>query len=585
MVERAKGSDGEAPARFDRRFFDGKQNFTRIGEGSLGGKAQGLAYLKDALEKTIAPRFLPDIVVTIPTLTVIATSFFDRFMEQNNLYDVALSDRRDDQIARAFQRAELPGQLVGDLRALIAQVHTPLAIRSSSMLEDAMFEPFASVYMTKMIPNNQQDADTRFRKLVEAVKYIYASTFFKNAKSYMGATKHTTADEKMAVIIQEVIGTLNNRRFYPHISGVARSYNFYPFGLARPEDGVVDLALGLGKTVVDDGIGWSYSPARPQANPPYNMLKDLLKQTQREFWAINMGEPPAYDPIKEVEYMARYDLTDAERDGTLNFIASTYNIQSDNIVFGVRQPGPRVLDFATILKLGHIPLNDLLRELLKACRETLGTMVEIEFAMTLDPDRGRPARFGFLQVRPMVVSGGEVVLSESDTTGARVLVASESTLGNGIVDTIRNIVYVRPEAFNAEHTEVIATQLEGINRGLVASRNPYLLIGFGRWGSTDPMGGIPVKFGQISGARVIVEAQLPNMSSMPSQGSHFFHNITSFEVFYFSVDHLQECRIDWDWLSSRDPVVETDFIRHVKLDSPLRIKVDGRRRRGVIYHE
>jgi hypothetical protein len=585
MVDKSKGSRAGTLTRFDRRFFDGKQKFTHIGSGSLGGKAQGLLRLKDILEARIAPGFRPDIIVTIPTLTVIATDFFDRFMEQNDLYETALSDKRDDQIAHAFQRAELPPQLVGDLRALIAEVHTPLAIRSSSMLEDAMFEPFASVYMTKMIPNNQQDTDARFRKLVEAVKYVYASTFFKNAKNYMQATKHTPADEKMAVIIQEVIGTLNNKRFYPHISGVARSYNFYPFGLAQPEDGVVDLALGLGKTVVDDGIAWSYSPGRPQANPPYNLLKDLLKQTQKEFWAIHMGEPPEYDPIKEVEYMAKYDLADAEKDGTLRFIASTYSAQKDSIVFGVRERGPRVVDFATILKLEHIHLNDFLKELLKVCQDALSTMVEIEFAMTLDQDRGRPARFGFLQVRPMVVSGSEVVISQSEITGDRVLVASEATLGNGVVKTIRDVVYVKPETFNAGHTETIAAELERINRELLISGRPYLLIGFGRWGSTDPLGGIPVKFGQISGAKVIVEAALPNMSSMPSQGSHFFHNITSFEVFYFSVDHLQECRIDWDWLSRRSVVVETEFVRHVRLDSPLRIEVDGRRRRGVVYHE
>jgi hypothetical protein len=460
-----------------------------------------------------------------------------------------------------------------------------LAVRSSSMLEDAMFEPFASVYVTKMIPNNQHDTDTRFRKLVEAIKYVYASTFFKNAKSYIQATTHTTADEKMAVIIQEVIGILNNKRFYPHISGVARSYNFYPFGSAQPEDGVVDLALGLGKIIVDDGIAWSYSPACPQANPPYNSLRDLLKQTQKEFWAIHMGEPLAYDPIKEVEYMLKYDLSDGERDGTLSLIASTYRAQDDRIVFGVQEKGPRVLDFATILKLDQIPLNDLIRDLLKVCEDTLETMVEIEFAVTLDKDPGRPACFGFLQVRPMVVSGAEVDVSQASLSGNRVLVASESTLGNGIIDTIQDVVYVKPGVFDTSHTQVIAGQLEKLNRQLLTSGNPYLLIGFGRWGSSDPLGGIPVNFGQVSGAKVIVEATLPNMASMPSQGSHFFHNITSFQVFYLSVDHFQGYQIDWHWLDCQNVIAETEFVRHVRLDSPLRVKVDGRSRRGVIHHE
>jgi hypothetical protein len=585
MPRKTKDSQVGKLAPFDRCFFTGEEKFSYIGSGSIGGKAQGLADLKDVLEEKIAGAFLPDIVVVIPTLTVIATDFFDLFMEQNDLYPLALSDKRDDQLAHAFQRAELPPQLVGDLRALIEQVHTPLAIRSSSMLEDAMFEPFASVYMTKMIPNNQHDADIRFRKLVEAVKFVYASTFFRNAKSYMQATQHTLGDEKMAVIIQEVLGTLSNNRFYPHISGVARSYNFYPVGPARPEDGVVDLALGLGKTIVDDGVAWSYSPACPQANPPYNSVRDLLKQTQKEFWAIHMGVPPAYDPVREVEYMRKYNLLDAEQDQSLDFIASTYSAQKDSIVFGLREPGPRVVDFATILKLDHIPLNNLLRELLQACQETLGTMVEIEFAMTLDRNRGRPARFGFLQVRPMVVSGGRVDISPLEPIANRILVASESTLGNGIIETIQDVVYVKPQAFGVNSTQMIAAELEEINSALLASARSYLLIGFGRWGSSDPLGGIPVKFGQISGAKVIVEATLPDMGSMPSQGSHFFHNITSFQVFYFSVDHFQEPAIDWDWLSRQNAVAETEFLRHVRLESPMRIEVDGRRRQGVIYHE
>jgi hypothetical protein len=585
MPRRAKDSSHETLARFDREFLTGREKFTYIGSGSLGGKAQGLADLKDILETTIARRFLPGIAVDIPTLTVIATSFFDLFMKQNDLYEVAFSDERDDLIAHTFQKAELPVQLVGDLRALIAQVHTPLAIRSSSMLEDAMFEPFASVYVTKMIPNNQHDTDVRFRKLVEAIKHVYASTFFKNAKDYIQATKHTTADEKMAVIIQEVVGSLNNNRFYPHISGVARSYNFYPAGPARPEDGVIDLALGLGKTVVDDGIAWSYSPAWPRANPPYYSISELLKQTQTGFWAIDMGEPPAYNPIRETEYMRKYDLSDAERDGALTFIASTYRAQDEKIVFGIGDKGPRVVDFASILKLDLLPLNNLLKELLQVCEDTLDTRVEIEFAVTLDPERGRPARFGFLQVRPMVVSTAQVNVSLSELNEARVLVASESTLGHGTIYTIRDVVYVKPDDFRLDHTQTIAAELESINHGLVTSETPYLLIGFGRWGSSDPMGGIPVKFGQISGAKIIVEVALPDTSFALSQGSHFFHNVTSFRVFYFSVDSLQDYRVDWAWLDGQHVVSETEFVRHVRLESPLKMEVDGRARQGVIHHE
>ena len=528
-------SDRPSIASFDRHFFTGKEKFTAIGRGDLGGKAHGLALMKDILESRLAEQFRPEIEINIPTLTVITTDFFDLFMEQNGLYDLALSNLRDDLIAGAFQKADLPAQLVGDLRALIAQVQTPLAIRSSSLLEDAMFEPFASVYATKMIPNNQMSPDSRFNKLVEAVKFIYASTFFKDAKNYIRATKHTTADEKMAVIIQEVVGVRRGQRFYPHISGVARSYNFYPLGHSKPSDGIIDLALGLGKAIVDDGIAWSYSPAYPRANPPYNTLADLLSQTQSEFWAINMGWPAEFNPIKETEYMMKFGLGDAERDGVLQFLASTYRAQDDKIVYGIAEKGPRIIDFAPILKFDLLPLNAMLKELLKLCEDTLERMVEVEFALTLDERRGTPARFGFLQVRPMVVSSAQVEVSPEELTGENVLLASESALGNGVLENIRDIVYVKPESFNVHYSEAVAAELEKLNHGLVTFDSPYLLIGFGRWGTSDPQAGIPVNFGQICGAKVIVESALPETSSMLSQGSHFFHNITSFRVFYFSL--------------------------------------------------
>ena len=569
---------------FDRHFFTGQEKFTSIGRGALGGKAHGLALMRDILESRLAPSFRPDIEISIPTLTVITTEFFDLFLKENNLQEAAFSDLRDDLIAGAFQKADLPAPLVGDLRALIAQVQSPLAIRSSSLLEDAMFEPFASVYATKMIPNNQMDTDARFRKLCEAVKFIYASTFFREAKNYIQATRHTAADEKMAVIIQEVVGARHGLRFYPHLSGVARSYNFYPLGNAKPADGVIDLALGLGKTIVDDGVAWSYSPAYPQANPPYNTLEDFLSQTQSEFWAVNMGWPLEFNPIKETEYLMKFSLDEAEKDGVLQFTASTYRAQDDKIVYGIAEKGPRVIDFAPILKFDLFPLNAMLKELLILCQDTWERMVEVEFALTLDERRGKPARFGFLQVRPMVVSSAKVELSPKEFTGKNVLLASESALGNGVLENIRDIVYVKPERFNVHYSEAVAAELERLNHRLVTFDTPYLLIGFGRWGTSDPQAGIPVNFGQICGAKVIVESALTETSSMLSQGSHFFHNITSFRVFYFSVGTDDRFKIDWDWLNGQAAVQETDYVRHVRLSSPLKIKVDGTTSRGVIRH-
>ena len=571
--------------RFDRRFFTGKERFTYIGWGELGGKAHGLARMKGIIESKLGGAFEPEISIHIPTLTVITTDLFDLFMKQNDLYGIAYSGERDELIAQAFQQASLPVLLVGDLRALVEQVHTPLAVRSSSMLEDAMFEPFASVYATKMVPNNQPDADSRFRKLVEAVKFVYASTFFKSARDYMKVTHHATIDEKMAVIIQEVVGTRFGDRFYPHISGVMRSHNFYPTGNAVPQEGVVELALGLGRTIVDDGISWSFSPAYPQTNPPFKSMGDLLKHTQTSFWAVNMGKPPRYNPIGETEYMERHDLDACEFDDTIHCIASTYMPQDDRIVSGTYTNGPRVIDFAPILKDRLLPLDELLRRLKKTCEETLSTMVEIEFAVSLDRTKCAPASFGFLQVRPMVVSQAEVSLPVGELDGDNVLLASDTVLGNGVLETIRDVVYVDPERFDLKSTYKIARELEQCNRSLVEARKPYLLIGFGRWGTTDPLGGIPADFGQISGAKVIVEASLPNLNFMMSQGSHFFHNVTSFKIFYFSIHHSGEFRIDWQWLRSRRAVSGTGFIRHVELEAPLLVKVDGRSGRGVILHE
>ncbi len=555
-----------------------------IGSGSIGGKAQGLATVRELLEREVSRQFAADILVNIPTLVVIGTEYFDLFLRHNDLYETAFSDTRDDLLGHAFQKTELPAQLVGDLRALIAKIHAPLAVRSSSMLEDAIFRPFAGVYGTKMIPNNQHDADVRFRRLVEAVKFVYASTFFNAAKRYMTATGNTPADEKMAVIIQEVVGARHGDRFYPHISGVGRSYNFYPAGHAKPGEGVVELALGLGRTIVDDGVAWAYSPAYPRANPPYNSIRDLLKNSQLKFWSVNMGKPPEYDPIRETEYLVSCDLADAEWDGTLRHVASTYKGREDTMVMGTAERGPRLIDFAPILKGEHIPLNDLVRALLRACEELVGTEVEIEFAVTLDGESEQLARFGLLQVRPMVVSSDEVEIDESCLRGDGVLAASDSVLGNGAVDTIRDVVYVRADRFSGSVTSLIPAQLEEVNRALVAENCPYLLIGFGRWGTTDPLAGIPVDFGQISGARVIVESTLPDGNVPLSQGSHFFQNVTSFKIFYFSIQQDGEYGVDWSWLDAQPAATETELVRHVRLERPLDVRVDGRRGYGVIRH-
>ncbi|MBN2445553.1 MAG: phosphoenolpyruvate synthase, partial [Phycisphaerae bacterium] len=386
---------------FDRDFFDSDEDLTVIGGGELGGKALGLASVKRVVAEAVPEEMFPGLTVNIPRLTVLRTDVFQQFMEQNGLYEIALTDLPDDRIAHAFIQADLPATLVGDLRALIAQMHTPLAIRSSSLLEDALQHPFAGVYATKMIPNNEAAISDRFRRLGEAIKFVYASTFFRDAKSYMRVIGRSIEEERMAVIIQEVIGEHVNKRFYPTISGVVRTHNYYPSGPARPEDGVVNLALGLGKTIVDGGVTWTYSPRFPRHRPPFGSARDLLKNTQTRFWAVRM-EPAPYNPASEAEHLVQCGLNEAEWDDVLRFTASTYDAQSDRLTLGTGVNGPRVLTFGRILELGDIPLNEAVERLAEHCKRTLQADVEIEFALTLDRQDGLPARLGFLQVRPMM---------------------------------------------------------------------------------------------------------------------------------------------------------------------------------------
>jgi pyruvate phosphate dikinase-like enzyme len=520
--------------------------------------------------------------IDVPACTILTTQMFDLFMDRNDLWGVALSNTADDRIALAFQQADLPVEFVGDLRGLVEQVHSPLAVRSSSLLEDAMFRPFAGVYETKMIPNNQSDASTRFAKLVEAIKFVYASMFTRSAKNYLKASGKAPRDEKMAVVIQEVVGRRHGDRYYPDVAGVAKSYNFYPTGRARPEEGVVSLALGLGKSIVDGGVSWTYSPAHPRAPSPFASAHDLLENTQLQFWAVNMGPPPAYDPIAETEYLMQLDLAAAEYDDTLRYVASTYDPQSDRLVIGTGASGPRALTFAPMLDLGEMALNDVVRALLDLFSAALAAPVEIEFACTID--RGPRMRVGFLQVRPMVVSE-EVIDIEADALRAPgLLLASDSVMGNGASDGIRDIVYVKPGCFDKRATREIAAEVEQFNATLLDAGAPYLLIGFGRWGSADPFLGIPVRWGQICGAQAIVEATLPEMNVDPSQGSHFFHNMSSFRAYYFAVHHESD-GIAWEWLGRQPRVAETTHVRHVRVARPLRIRVDGRSRRGGVWFD
>jgi hypothetical protein len=542
------------------------------GREEIGGKAQGLLSIREAIAG-MSHTFTVD----IPKMTILGTSVFEAFIERNRLWDIALSDQPDERIAHAFQKADMPFEALGELRYLANHWTAPLAVRSSGFLEDKTTMPFAGVYQTKMIPNNVPDPDTRFQKLVEAIKLVWASTFFKIAKDYCQATELCMGDEKMAVIIQEIVGKRHQDRFYPELSGVARSFNYYPVKPARPEDGVVSLALGLGKTIVDGEKTWVYSPAYPNRPPPFKSMEDLLEETQNEFWVVNMAKPREYNPIKETEFMQKVNLMAADQDGTLSHLVSTYDIESDRLSPGAGSRGPRVLTFAPLLTLNSSPLNDLISDVLIRCEQKLGCPVEIEFAATFDPNC-----FGFLQVRPMVVPSGDLRVTGEDLQQEEAVIASETVLGNGSIQNIEDIVYVIPERLTLKESRRIAEELEQHNQRLMAEKRPYALIVFGRLGTLDPWLGIPVTWGQICGAKVVVEATQENVKVELSQGSHYFHNIINLGVLYFCMPFNSPYRIDWGWIENQPVYQENAFTRHVRLPAPLTIKVDGRSSRGVI---
>ncbi len=566
--------------RFGRRFLTGEDTMTRIGDGAIGGKAAGLDLVRRNVLTALPADAYPQFAVDVPRLVVLATDVFDTFITQNDLLSLPVDDLRDDRIAHAFQQAQFPVPWLGDLRSLVEHVRQPLAVRSSSLLEDALDHPFAGVYATKMIPNNQQEADRRFLLLVQAVKFVWASTFFRDARAYLRTIGKEVGQEKMAVIVQEVVGLRHGERFYPEIAGVARSWNAYPTGRAEATDGVVTLALGLGRQIVDGGLAWSYAPTWPAAPPPFASPEDRSRNSQVRFWAVHMGVPPLPDPIHESEYLVEADLATAEDDGVLTHLVSTLDASSGRLRPGPGVAGPRVLDFAPILQYDALPLNDLVQDLLKQGADAAGGPVEFEFAAT-DLD-ATPARFGFLQMRPLRVLEEQVTVDESEMKGPGTLLSSHRVLGNGERHDITDIVYLRPEMFQARFTPHIASELEHFNRRLVEAQRPYMLIGFGRWGSSDPWLGVPVVWPQIGGARVIVEATLPDMEPDFSQGSHFFHNLMSFRVLYLSVWHRAEDRIDWERLDVLPAQFESKFIRHVRLSRPLDVRIDGRDGRGVV---
>jgi CheY-like chemotaxis protein len=567
--------------------FNGKtfkasdSHFLRIGAGSLGGKARGLAFVRHLLRKSRIIRRFPGIRISVPPALVLATDAFDQFMAENNLLDFALQCEDDAEILQRFLAASLPEKLQEDLRAFLAEVAYPLAVRSSSLLEDSQYQPFTGVYETFMLGNQSPDPAIRLAELIDAIKRVYASTFSRHAKAYVRATPYRLEEEKMAVIVQELVGTAHGQRFYPDFSGVVRSHNFYPVAPMTFSDGIAAVALGLGRAVVDGGKCLTFCPRYPQNLLQFSSVEDILNNTQTEFWALSLDGSSEGRPGHLHE--GRFSLDAAEADGTLSPVGSTYSGDNEAVYDGISRPGVRIVSFAPMLKHGLFPLSSILETLVKAGEDALGIPVEIEFAVRLPRHPGAVAEFGFLQIRPLTLSRDHQDLSISNIDGAQLLCQSNKVLGNGRIENLYDVIVVDSQRFERSRSQEVAKAVAHFNATLNSENRPYLLIGVGRWGSNDPWLGIPVEWDEISAARIIVEAGFRDFRVTPSQGSHFFQNLTAFQVGYFTVNpDAGEGFIDWKWLNEQVSSEESGCVRHLRFDAPMRVVMNSRSSRGVI---
>jgi len=559
--------------------------FLRIGGGSLGGKARGLAFMRHLLRKHRLPCQFPGVRVTVPPAVVLATDVFDRFLSENHLADFALHCADDHAIQQRFLAASLPSQVRDSLLEFLSEIRYPLAVRSSSLLEDSQYQPFTGVYETFMLSNQASDLSSRLEDLTEAIKRVYASTFSQHAKAYVRATPYRLEEEKMAVILQRVVGSVHGQRFYPDFSGVVRSYNFYPVPPMTYRDGVAAVALGLGRAVVDGGNCLTFCPRYPRHILQFSSVEDILANSQTHFCALELKhtgqrEPDSVAALREV----RFGLDAAESDGTLYPVCSTYSADNHAVYDGLSRPGVRVVSFAPVLKHEVFPLAPMLDQLTRIGEDAFGRPVEIEFAVRLPQAPGEPADFGFLQIRPLVLSGEGDQLRIDEVDPSRLVCHSSKVLGNGRISDLCDVVVVDFHRFERTRSQEVAKGVAHFNAKLNEQGRPYLLIGVGRWGSTEPWLGIPVEWDEISGARVIVEAGFRDFRVTPSQGSHFFQNLTAFQVGYFTVNpDACEGFVDWQWLASAPQAEEEGCVRHLRFDAPLNVIMNARTSQGLIF--
>ena len=581
IVQYRRMKNSGVVAVYQKERFDEYSNFARIGDGSLGGKGRGLAFIGAMVKRY--PKLEHDhFAVTIPKTVVICTDIFDEFMETNELYPVALSDVDDETILKYFLRASLPARLIEDLMAFFDVVKSPIAVRSSSLLEDSHYQPFAGIYSTYMVPKLEDKYDM-LRTLSDAIKAVYASVFYRDSKAYMTATSNLIDQEKMAIVLQEVVGNRYNDRFYPTISGVARSLNFYPIGNEKAEDGIANIALGLGKYIVDGGQTLRFSPRHPHNILQMSTMDFALRETQTRFYALDLKNLADQFSVDDSFNLLRLNLKDADADGSLKFIVSTYDPYDQVIRDGYYPGGRKILSFVNVLQHEVFPLADTLDQILHVGQDEMGRPIEIEFAVNIDPQNLGFATFYLLQVRPIVdnkeVMEEDLTLVEQEDT----ILTSTSVLGHGIVTDVQDIIYVKTGAFCSSNNQSIAYDIEKMNRQFTGEEKNYVLVGPGRWGSSDSWLGIPVKWPHISNARVIVECGLENYRVDPSQGTHFFQNLTSFGVGYFTINPFKgDGWFDEGYLKSLPAVEETEYLRHVRFDKPVVIKMDGKKSLGVV---
>ncbi|HUX54721.1 MAG TPA: PEP/pyruvate-binding domain-containing protein [Williamwhitmania sp.] len=571
-------------AKFDRSTYSKYLIFARIGDGSLGGKARGLAFINTVINKHMLFDRYPGVIVSIPRTVVLSTEIFDEFMETNSLYEIALSKISDDEILRRFLDCPLPERLIPDLQTFIRVVANPIAVRSSSKLEDSYYQPFAGIYSTYMIPRVSDDRRV-FLLLCQAIKSVYASVFYRSSKAYISATSNVIDEEKMGIVLQEVCGNQHGDLFYPTISGVARSVNFYPIGLERPEHGIANIGYGLGKLIVDGGMGLRFSPRFPKKVLQLSTPQMAMKDTQKIYYGLDLSPETFVPSTDDGVNLRKMSIADAPQ-SSIGLVASTYEYENHSIRDGLFGSGPRVITFSNILKHNTFPLANILADLLEIGQREMNNSIEIEFAVNMELGKEQPMVFNFLQIRPIVESEQLEEFRWDNVDVSKALIYSESALGNGRIDGMRDIVYLKPDEFNPAKSSIIAMEMEALNQRYIKLKRNYILVGPGRWGSSDPWLGIPVKWPQISEARVIVEAGQKDFRVDPSQGTHFFQNLTSFGVGYLTINpFMGDGILNYAELDKMKAVYESKFIRCVRFGKPLHVVIDGKNSRGVIIKD